>query len=101
MVFKKGQSGNLKGRPVGAFSLVELLKDRLRSIPEGEKEMVATKAIDAYLKHLKEGKPEILKDAFDRIDGKPKSSDGELGSEKNPFNHNVHYILTKPKEKEV
>lgn len=71
MTFVKGKSGNPKGPPVANFSLVRLLKERMQSIPNGQKEIVAMKAIDQYMKHIEEGKPEILKDAFDRIDGKP------------------------------
>lgn len=92
MTFVKGKSGNPRGRQPGSFSLVELLKGKLKQIPEGQKEMVAMKAIDAYLKHLEEGKTEILKDAFDRIDGRPKAAEDDLGTEQNPIN-TVHKVV--------
>ncbi len=89
MTFVKGKTGNPKGVRPGTFSLLNLLKEKMRSIPNGEKEIVAMKAINSYLKHLEEGKPEILKDAFDRIDGKPKQSPEDPGTEENPLHMTV------------
>ena len=85
MPFQKGVSGNPKGRKPGSFSLVQLLKDKLKEIPEGEKESVALQAISAYVKHLKDGKTEILKDAFDRIDGKPTQNHEHAGEGGGPI----------------
>lgn len=71
MPWKKGQSGNIKGMPPGTFSLVNLIKRELQKKPEGEKEDYATKGIKEYVRQFGEGKPEIVKDGIDRIDGKP------------------------------
>lgn len=92
MTYKKGQSGNPKGMKPGTFSLLVLLRKKLQEIPEGEKASNASKALDEYVRQLKAGKTELLKDVLDRFDGRPKASDGELGSEDNPI-HTVHKVV--------
>lgn len=90
--WKPGQSGNPKGKPPGTLSLVSLLKRKLAEVPEGQKLNFAELFIQKYVKEALGGKGEMLKDAFDRIDGKAKSSDGELGTQENPI-HTVHKVV--------
>lgn len=91
MRYPKGVSGNPKGPPPGNFSLLRYLKKKLKEVPNDQKETNAEIAMNQYIKLMKEGKPEILKDALDRFDGKPKQSEGDLGSKENPVNH-VHKV---------
>lgn len=66
--FIKGNPGG--GRPKG-FSIVAHLKEKLQEVPEGQKESYATLITKKYLhKALVEGDTAILKDLFDRVDGK-------------------------------
>lgn len=79
MVFQKGQpSANPNGRPIGSLSLVDILRRKLGEVPPGTSNTRAEAIVDAYLKDVME-KPEMKKDAFDRIDGKPKQSVGIEG----------------------
>ncbi len=94
MPFQKGKSGNPKGMKPGTLSLVWLLKRKLDEIPAGCDNSYAEQLVKRYIDTAVNGKdPEVLiKDAFDRIDGKPKSSEGDLGTEENPVHH-LHKVL--------
>ncbi len=72
MVFAPGVSGNPKGKPPGAFSLVALLKKKLQECPPGEnKKTYAELLIDRVLRaSVIEGNVPMLKDIVDRVDGK-------------------------------
>ena len=73
--FIEGHEG-MGGRPKGAFSLVEILKEELQKMPEGEdKETFARLLIKRYLKKaISDGDARLIIDAIDRIDGKSKES---------------------------
>lgn len=84
MTFVKGVSGNPNGRPIGTISLVDILKKKLGTVPPGTSNTVAETIVDAYLADVMT-KPELKRDIFDRIDGKPRqgvelSGTGEDGA---------------------
>ena len=87
MPFKKGQISNPTGPKPGTFSLLTILKQRLRETPQEGKDTFAVQAIEQYIKHLTNGKPEMLKDALDRIDGKPNQPLEHTGEVKITINH--------------
>lgn len=83
MPFVKGQpSANPTGRPVGSLSLVDILRRKLGEVPAGTSNSRAEAIVDAYLADVMT-KPEMKKDAFDRIDGKPKQDVGLSGTGEN------------------
>lgn len=69
--FKKGQSGNPKGRPVKALTLTSLLKEEIEKIPAGEKEgrtwreLLVLAWLTGSLKN-----PFLFKEMLDRLEGK-------------------------------
>lgn len=69
--FLPGVSGNPNGRT--KFSLVTILKEKLQSVPEGEKRTVAEILIESYLANaFKTNDGVAIRDFLDRVDGKPK-----------------------------
>lgn len=70
MPFVKGVSGNPKGRPPGSISLVDILRKKLGETPAGADYTRAEAIVDAYLADVM-SKPDLKKDVFDRVDGKP------------------------------
>ena len=64
---------NREGRPLGSFSLVTLLKNKLQEIPEGmEKESYAHLLVKkAIKKAVGDGDINMIKDMFNRVDGMP------------------------------
>lgn len=70
--FKPGQSGNPKGKPVGAYSLVGILKRKLQEAPPGQKktwgELIVTQVMTQALKG-KDYKAQKL--VMNYIDGLP------------------------------
>lgn len=88
MTFKKGQSGNPKGRPPGSLSLVDILREKLGTVPPGTSNTQAELIVEAYIQEAMQ-KAELKKDMFDRIDGRPKASPEDPGSPDNPIN--VHH----------
>ena len=81
MTYVKGQpSANPKGRPPGSISLVDILRQKLGRVPPGTDYSVAETIVDAYLADVLT-KPELKRDIFDRIDGKPKQDVGIGGVE--------------------
>lgn len=91
MPFVKGQSGNPKGRTPGSISLVDILRRKLGEVPPGTDNTRAEALVDAYLADVML-KPDLKKDVFDRIDGKPKNSPEDPGSPDNPIQHEHRVI---------
>lgn len=93
MTFKKGQSGNPKGPKPGTLSLVWLLKEKLEEIPPGSDNSYAEQIIDRYVNKALGAKGDmLLKDIFDRTDGRPKQSPEDPGTPENPINH-LHRVI--------
>ena len=65
-----GSTANPNGRP--KFSLVGILKDILKEIPEGEKTSTAEQLIRKAVKAALRGDTFMLRDIIDRVDGRPK-----------------------------
>lgn len=85
MTFIKGQpSANPKGRPIGSISLVDILKRKLGSVPPGTSNTVAEQIVDAYLADVMTN-PNLKRDVFDRIDGKPQQNLGVGGLDGEPL----------------
>ncbi len=92
MPFKKGQpSANPKGRPIGSLSLVDILRRKLGEVPPGTSNTRAEQLVDAYLVEAME-KTELKKDAFDRVDGKPKQDVGIGGMDGQPLTVNIKMV---------
>lgn len=69
--FKKGQSGNPKGRPKGAMSFTNKVKEAINQIAKGNKKPESKLIIEAMLKKAKAGDPQILKLIWNYLDGLP------------------------------
>jgi hypothetical protein len=82
MPFYKGDPNiNREGRPPGSFSIVQMIKEKLQEIPDGQKETYAQLMVKKYFhKALVEGDDKILRDLIDRVDGKAvQKMAGEMG----------------------
>jgi hypothetical protein len=66
--WKKGQSGNPKGRPKGT-GLTDSLKRLVRGSHNGKP--IADLLAESMLKHALSGKFQHLKELFDRLEGRP------------------------------
>ena len=73
-LFKKGQSGNPKGRPEGTFSLLTLLKQELQKVPEGQdKKTYADLIVKRMLKQaIEKGDQQQIKLIWNYIEGMPR-----------------------------
>lgn len=69
--FKKGQSGNPKGRPKDGESMTALLNEYLKGTDGKEKKERRQILIEKIYKKAKEGDKGALTYIFDRLDGKP------------------------------
>ena len=73
--WKKGQSGNPNGRPKGSVSIVEGIKKKLLEIePVNKKTYLELFLSKLFLKAIKEGNEQLMKDIINRVDGMPKQS---------------------------
>ena len=76
-LFKKGQSGNPNGRPVGSVSIVEGIRRKLLEIePNNKKTYLELFLSKLFLKAIKEGNEQLMKDMINRVDGMPKQDIG-------------------------
>src|SRR3990167_9140777 len=77
--WKKGQSGNLKGRPKDSFSLLTILKRELQRIPPElkgkERKIYADILVKKQLhKAIIEGDEQSIKLIWNYVEGMPKAS---------------------------
>lgn len=98
---KPGETHNPNGRPKGQRNYATIYREALRKIgetkdmtPEEVEDLLARSGLHKALK----GDYKFYEDTMNRIHGKPKAAEGDLGSEENPINHNVRYILVHPNE---
>lgn len=83
-LWKKGQSGNPKGRP--SFSITALVKEKLQTKPEGMKETYAELLIKRILnKAIKEGNEAMIRNLWQYMDGMPKQSHELTGAQGKPL----------------
>lgn len=70
--FKKGESGNPKGRPKGTVSIVTELKKRLLTCPPGQKRTYLELAVDRILQMaIANSNEQMLKLIVNYTDGLP------------------------------
>jgi len=73
--FLKGQSGNPKGKPKGAISIVAKLKEKLEEVPPDQQKTYLELIVDILIEKAIDRKDkDVLRDIIDRIDGKPKQT---------------------------
>ena len=69
--WKKGESGNPKGRPKGSKSLDVILREKLAKVPAGKGRVaLAEKLVDKAIKDAMKGDQAALKFLWERHDGK-------------------------------
>ena len=70
--FKKGQSGNPKGRPPGSVSITTEIKKRLQEMPNGQKKTYLELLISRILKlGVVDGNEQMIKIIWNYVDGMP------------------------------
>lgn len=73
--WKKGESGNPNGRPVGSISIVEGIKHKLMEIePENKKTYYELFLSKLFRKAIKDGDVTLIRDMINRVDGMPKQT---------------------------
>ena len=70
--FKKGQSGNPAGRPLGSISITTEIKKKLQEVPDGQKKTYLELLINRILKlGVVDGNEQMIKAIWNYIDGLP------------------------------
>lgn len=82
--FKKGESGNPKGRPPKGYSITEAFKSMLAAEPETKREIV-----ESIRQKALKGDTTAQKLIWNYMDGMPKQSEDDPGSKDNPLNLSI------------
>jgi len=70
--WKKGESGNPAGRPVGSVSITAEIKKKLQEIPDGQQKSYLELLINRILKQaVVDGNEQMIKQIWNYIDGPP------------------------------
>lgn len=71
--WKKGQSGNPAGRPVGSISITSMIKKKLEEVPDGQKKTYLEILVSKILQRaIVEGDPQMIKTIWSYTDGQPR-----------------------------
>jgi hypothetical protein len=71
--WKKGQSGNPAGRPVGSISVTSMVKKKLEEVPEGQQKTYLELLVGRIIKQaIVDGDPQMIKTIWQYTDGQPK-----------------------------
>jgi len=95
--FKKGFSGNPDGRPIGAISIVSIIKEKLADIPDGQKHSFAEIIVKKILHMCLNGDTSMIKDLINRVDGMPVQRNEDTGKDGEPIQHEVTIKLVSSK----
>lgn len=88
--FKKGQSGNPKGKKKGTLSITSRIKKELLKKPKGEKENWLSKYLQTILdKAIKDKDGPMIRAIWNYIDGMPKQSTEIMGRGGEPIQVNI------------
>lgn len=87
--FVKGNPGG--GRPPGSVSIVEGIKQKLLEIEPGNKKTYLELFLSKlFLKAIKDGNEQLMRDMINRVDGMPKQTgDFRIGDLPKPLLENV------------
>ena len=92
--FKKGKSGNPKGRPSAGMSLTQLMKEHLEKIPEGSKISYKEAFISKVFARAYEGNDTYVKLVWNYVEGMPKQALEHSGPDGQP----VSILIYKPEK---
>ena len=81
--YKKGQSGNPDGRPVGSISVTSMVKRKLQEIPEGQKKTYLEILVSKILqKAIVDGDQQLIRAIWAYSDGMPRQGVDIVSEEK-------------------
>jgi len=81
--YKKGQSGNPEGRPVGSVSVTSMVKRKLQEIPEGQKKTYLEILVSKILqKAIVDGDQQLIRAIWAYSDGMPRKGVDIVSEEK-------------------
>jgi len=81
--WKKGQSGNPDGRPVGSISVTSMVKRKLQEIPEGQKKTYLEILVSKILqKAIVDGDQQLIRAIWAYSDGMPRQGVDIVSEEK-------------------
>lgn len=79
--FKKGRSGNPRGRPKGSVQLVPMLKKKLADAPPGQERTYADAVIEATLRDALRVDGQSRKMVWEYLEGRPTQRLEHTGAE--------------------
>jgi hypothetical protein len=90
--FPKGVSGNPAGKPVGAKHMTTKLMEAITRVSADGGTSDDIQIVKTLVEKAKGGDMRGIELILNYVDGKPKQSEGDLGTAENPI-HTVHKVI--------